>query len=81
MVNNPPASAGNMGSIPGPERFHTQQGDQVQVPQLRKPECPRVGAAQEKPLQGEAGHCRDEQPCSPQLRRPVHSNEDPGSQK
>ena len=27
VVNNPPAKAGDMGSIPGPGRFHMAQGN------------------------------------------------------
>ena len=31
---NPPANAGDTGSIPGPERFHTLRSNQAHVPQL-----------------------------------------------
>ena len=41
-VNDPPASAGDTGSIPGPGRSHVPVNDQARGPQ-------------EKPLQGEAG--------------------------
>ena len=34
MDKNPPANAGDMGSIPGLGRFHMLWGNQAQVPQL-----------------------------------------------
>ena len=34
MVKNPPANAGDMGSIPGPERSHMPQSNYACVPQL-----------------------------------------------
>ena len=33
---NPPAYAGDMGSIPGPGRFHMLQGNLAHAPQLLK---------------------------------------------
>ena len=53
MVKNPPASVGDMGSIPNSRRFYIPQSNQVQVSQLLsvhskplelqlwKPTCPR----------------------------------------
>ena len=38
-VKNLPANAGNMGSIPGPERFHTPRNNRAHEPQLLKPRC------------------------------------------
>ena len=37
---NPPANAGNMGSIPGPGRFHMPWSNQARVSQLLKPVLP-----------------------------------------
>ena len=37
VVKNPPANARNMGSIPGPGRFHMLQGNLHNVPQLLSP--------------------------------------------
>ena len=37
VVMNPPANAGDMGSIPGPGRFHMLQGNKAPVPQLLSP--------------------------------------------
>ena len=34
VVKNPPASAGDMGSSPGPGRSHMPQSNQVRAPQL-----------------------------------------------
>ena len=34
VVKNPPASAGDMGSIPGPGRSYMSQSNQAHVPQL-----------------------------------------------
>ena len=33
VVKNPPANAGDMGSIPGPGRCHTPRGNEARVPQ------------------------------------------------
>ena len=37
VVGNLPASAEDMGSVPGPGGFHVPQGSKAQVPQLLKP--------------------------------------------
>ena len=34
VVKNPPANAGDMGSIPGPGRSHRQQSNSAGAPQL-----------------------------------------------
>ena len=34
VVKNPPANAGDMGSVSGPERFHMLQSNQAHMPQL-----------------------------------------------
>ena len=36
QIKNLPASAGDMGSIPGPGRSHTMQSDYAHTPQLEK---------------------------------------------
>ena len=37
-VRNPPASAGEMGSVPGPGRFHMPRGNEADVLQIRTAE-------------------------------------------
>ena len=37
VVKNPPANAGDTGSIPGLGRFHMQQSNRAHSPQLRSP--------------------------------------------
>ena len=60
VVKNRPASAGDMGSIPGPGRSHMPQNNQARVPHLLKPLHPKArGPQQEKPPQREA--------CTPHL--------------
>ena len=39
MVENPPASAGDMGLIPGPGRFHMPWSNQACTSQPLKPTC------------------------------------------
>ena len=52
MVKNPPANAGDMGSIPGLGRSHMLRSNQALVPQLLKTVSPGAHALQqEKPLQ------------------------------
>ena len=56
-VKNPPANAGDVGSIPGPGKFHMLWGNWAHepVPQLLEPLCPRAHALKrEKPPQWEA---------------------------
>ena len=53
-VKNPPANAGDVGSIPGPGKFHMLWGNWAHepVPQLLEPLCPRAHALKrEKPPQ------------------------------
>ena len=51
VVQNSPANAGDMGSIPGPGRFHTLRDNEAHVPQLLSPP-PRADAPhQGKPQQ------------------------------
>ena len=76
MVKNPPANAGDMGSISGPGRYHMPQSNYASVRQLLKrahPEpvlCTKRSPCSEKPV-----HCSEEQPLltaareSPQAAR------------
>ena len=73
VVKNPPANAGNMGSIPGPGRSHMPRSNEARAPQLlslcSRASEPQLARAleQEKPLQWEA--------CAPQWRvAPAHRN-------
>ena len=59
-VRNPPANAGDRGSIPGPGRFYMPQGDRAHLPRLLKPTClepmprnkkPPLTATRESPVQ------------------------------
>ena len=62
MVKNPPANAGDMGSIPGPGRSHIPRSNLAHAPQLLRPHAtttearaPRARALQQqKPPQWEA---------------------------
>ena len=52
VVKNPPANAGDPGSVPGLGRFRVQWGNQAHALQLLKPTRSRALALQqEKPLQ------------------------------
>ena len=42
VVKNPPANAGDTGSIPNPGRFHMLWGNEVGTLQLLKPTCSRA---------------------------------------
>ena len=65
MVKNPPASVGDMGSIPDPGRFHMPwRGSLLAI--TRQPMCPRVHA-----LQQEKPHILHN------WRKTLHSNKDP----
>ena len=68
VVKSLPANAGDMGSIPGPERFHMLWGNKTPASQPLSL-CPRAQAPQqEKPPQWEAHTPQPERsPCSPQL--------------
>ena len=71
VVKNPPTNAGDMGSMPGPGRFHTPQGNYCRGPQLPSPQTTTTDAhvprgarilQQEKPPQGEAQAPKPEEP-------------------
>ena len=85
---NPPANAGDMGSIPGPGRSRLWRGNEAcasqlpswrsraHVSQLLKPVCPRARAPQqEKSPQQEAWAPQlESSPCLPQLEE-VHTQQ------
>ena len=48
VVKNPPANAGDLGSVPGLGRFHMPQGSQAHARPLRKPTCRRAHALQQE---------------------------------
>ena len=67
--NNPPASVGDTGSIPGLGRVHMPRGNWAPAPQFLSP-CSRVCALQEETLQWEACALQlESNPCSPQLEK------------
>ena len=86
MDENPPVDAGDTGSIPGLERFHTPQGNWANEPQLLSP-CAATSEAhrprahtpqQDKPPQWEALTLQQRvAPTHHNQRKPVHSNRDP----
>ena len=53
MVKNPPANAGDMGSVLGPGRPHMLQGDKACAPQLLEP------TSLEPVLLNQAGHLNE----------------------
>ena len=71
LEKNPPANAGDTGSIPDQGRSRMLQ--------LLKPECARARAPQqEKPPQREARTLQERvrSPCSSQVEKSLYSNED-----
>ena len=66
MVKNPLANARDMGSIPGPGRFHLLQSNQALKLQPLKPAC------LEPVFSNKRGN-RNEKPCAPQLENRPHS--------
>ena len=79
-IKNLPTNAGDMGSIPGPARFHMlwnskplwhNYGAHALEPML----CNKRSHCSEKPM-----HCNEEQPLLAATReKPVQSNQDPVS--
>ena len=69
MVKNLPASAGDMGLIPGPGRSHMWKGNLTYVPQILEPVClepvlcNKRGHDNEKPK-----HRNEEYPPLPETR-------------
>ena len=82
MVKNPPASAGDMGSIPGPGRCHMPQSNYASVPQLltrAHPEpvlCTKRSPCSEKPV-----HCSEEQPLVTTARESLRTARRPSTAK
>ena len=83
VVGSLPANAGDMGSVPGPERVHMPRSNQAHGPQLQspllKPVCPRARTMQqEKSPQREAqAPRRRTAPTFRNERKPACSNKDP----
>ena len=72
VVKNPPTNAGDMGLIPGLQRFHVPRGNEAHTPQLLSL-CPRArGLQQAKPLQREAR--AEPEKARGQQRRPSAAN-------
>jgi len=68
VVKNPPANAGNTGSIPDPGRFHVPRGKYWARAQLLKPVHPRACAShREATTVGSLHAATREQPLSLQL--------------
>ena len=72
MDRNPPANAGDMGSIPGPGRFHMPWSSQARTPQP-----PSLCAATPE-ARGPEGRVA---PAHGNWRKPEHSHEDPAQPK
>ena len=91
VVKNPPANAGDTGSIPGPGRPHMPQSNWACAPQLLslcsrarglqllKPLHRRPCAPQQEksPKQEACPLPLERSPCSPQLEKILCSNKDP----
>ena len=67
MYRNPPANAGDMGSIPGLGKSHMEWNNQAQMLQLLKPVCL-------KPVQCNEGSHLSKQPAHRDQRKPAGSN-------
>ena len=73
VVKNPPANAGDTGSIPGPGRSHMPQSNKAHVPQLLSL-CSRAREPQLlKPAHLEPVLCNKR---SHRNEKPVHRNEE-----
>ena len=69
MVGNPPASAGGMGSSPGPGGSRVPRSGWARAPQLLGPCAAATEPACLEPvLRGKRGHLNE---------KPAHRNEDP----
>ena len=69
MIKNPPANAGDTGSIPGPGRSHMPQSNEARAPQLLKP------ASLEPVL------CNKRSPRSPQAEKARTQQQRPNADK
>ena len=65
VVKNPPANAGDTGSIPGPGRFHMPQGSWAHEPQLLSPGA----ATREATARSSPAPRLGSSPRSPQLEK------------
>ena len=73
---NPPATAGDTGSIPDPGRLHMLQSNSARGPQRLKAEHP------EPVLHDRRGHRNEKQPpLTTTQRKPMHSYQDPVQSK
>ena len=78
VIRSPPANAEDSGSIPGPGRHHVLWSSQAHAPQPRSQQSRAYARQQQKPPQGEAQAAwLESSPCSLQLEKSSHSNEDP----
>ena len=75
-VKNLLANAWETGSTPGLGRSHMLQGNHVGVPQPLSMLCNKTSHHNEKP-----GTSMKSSPCSPQLEKSPHSNEDSAQPK
>ena len=94
MVKNPPASAGDMGSIPDLGRFYKPRSNGACVPQLLSP-CSRartvkllkptrlepVLRSKRSPRNAMLTHCNRRAVSSSQLEKSLHGSEDPAQPK
>ena len=80
MVKDPPANAGDMGSIPGLERSRMLRSNEARVPQLLSL-CSRARGPQLlSPPGSRARALRQDKPCTSTRESPC-SNEDPAQPK
>lgn len=69
VVEGPPASAGDTGSIPGLGGFHMPQGYWACAPQLLKPTCARPVPPNERGHHSEKPAHRNADPAQPQMNK------------
>ena len=89
-VKNPPCSAGDTGSIPGPGRFYMPRGNWAHAPQLLSPlqqllkPTRRMLMRHNKrshPSEKPTHHNESAAPALRNYRKPAHSNKDPAQPK
>ena len=68
---NPPANAGDPGSVPALGRLHMVQSNLAQVPQLLKPTCLEPVFHKRSQCNEKPAHRNEESACLPQLQK-VH---------
>ena len=74
VVKNPPGSSEDMGSIPGPRRFHVSEGQLSLYAVTTEARAPRACVPQPR------SHCNEKPTCCKQSK-PTCSNEDPAQPK